>query len=63
MYDKNFFNTFNKKGGKSANTYVNQIIALVRNAYKDKTLKNAIGTTINVKGSKKKYNGIIKEKE
>ena len=63
MYDNQFFNEFNNKGGKSADNYVDQIIALVKNAFKDKTLKNAIGTTINVKSFKTKYNGTIESYE
>ena len=63
MFDDDFFNEFNNKGGKSADNYVDQIIALVKNAFKDKTLKNAIGTTINVKSFKTKYNGTIESYE
>ena len=60
MYDKKFFKAFHRKGGKSAGTYVKQMMALVRNAFKDKTLKDAIGTTINIKGFMKRYRGTIK---
>ena len=62
IYDKKFFKAFNRKGGKSASSYVKQMMALVRNAFKDKTLKDAIGTTINIKGSKKRYKGTLKNK-
>ena len=38
-----------------------QVIALVKNAYKHKTLKKLIGTTVQVTGTKKKYSGVFKD--
>ena len=60
-YDKKFYKAFNKKGGKPANAYMNQIIALVRNAFRDKTLKNAIGTRVYISASKKRYRNKLKD--
>ena len=34
-----------------------QVIALVKNAYRDKTLKHLIGTSVQVTGYKKKHTG------
>ena len=53
MFDQNFYDQFNNKNGKSANEYMDTFIALVKNAFKDKTLKQEIGTYINIKSSKK----------
>ena len=36
---------------------MNEVMALVRNAYRDKSLKNAIGARINIIGTKTRYSG------
>ena len=36
---------------------MDQVIALVRNAYRDKSLKRNIGTTVEIAGTKKKHTG------
>merc|ERR550539_1875031 len=53
-FDSKFVTTF----GAAA---MDKIIALVKNAYKDKTLKKLIGTTVVVTGTKKKYSGVFKD--
>ena len=63
MFDNDFFNEFNNKGGKRAIEYIYQIAALVKNAFKDKTLKDAIGTTINVKSYKTRWHGTLIDDE
>lgn len=53
VFDQNFYDQFNYKNGKSANEYMDTFIALVKNAFKDKTLRQEIGTYINLKSTKK----------
>ena len=53
-FDSKFVTTF----GAAA---MDKVMALVKNAYKDKKLKNMIGTTIQVTGTKKKYTGVFKD--
>ena len=53
-FDSKFVTTF----GAAA---MDKIIALVKNAYKHKTLKKLIGTTVQVTGTKKKYSGVFKD--
>ena len=36
---------------------MNQVIALVKNAYTDKSLVERIGTTVNIIGEAKRYEG------
>ena len=38
---------------------MNEVMALVKNAYRDKSLKNMIGTKINIIGTKKYHPGPI----
>ena len=53
MFDKKF----TRAPGFNKNTQdkMNQIMALVRNSFRDRSLKNYLGTTINIIGTKKKY--------
>ena len=53
MFDKKF----TRAPGFNKNTQdkMNQIMALVRNSFRDRSLKNSLGTTINIIGTKKKY--------
>ena len=54
-FDSKFVTTF----GDAA---MDKLIALVKNAYKDKALKKLIGTTVQVTGTKKKYTGVLSQK-
>ena len=36
---------------------MDEVIALVKNAYKDKSLKNQLGTIVNIIATKEKYDG------
>ena len=56
-FDSEFYHAFNGVEGKSGDDYMNEVMALVRNAFRDKSLKNAIGTRINIIGTKKRYSG------
>ena len=56
-FDANFYNEFDGKDGKSGDEYMDEVIALVKNAFKDKSLKNQIGTIVNIIATKEKYNG------
>merc|ERR550539_2008352 len=53
-FDSKFVTTF----GAAA---MDKVMALVKNAYKDKNLTKMIGTTIQVTGTKKKYTGFFKD--
>ena len=53
-FDSKFVTTF----GAAA---MDKIIALVKNAYKDKTLKKLLGTTVQVTGTKRKYSKAFKD--
>ena len=54
-FDTKFYNEFNGKDGKSGDDYMDQVIAIVKNAYRDKSLKDNIGTTVEIVGTKKKH--------
>jgi len=56
-FDSKFYDDFDGLDGKSGNDYMNEVMALVRNAYRDKSLKNAIGARINIIGTKTRYSG------
>ena len=58
-FDSEFYHGFNGQDGKSADNYMNEVMALVKNAYRDKSLKNMIGTKINIIGTKKYHPGPI----
>ena len=60
-FDSKFYDDFNGLDGKSGNDYMNEVMALVRNAYRDKSLKNAIGTKVNIIGTTKLHPGPIPE--
>ena len=52
-FDTKFVAAFGDSG-------MEQVIALVKNAYRDKKLKKMIGTTVQVAGTKKKHTGALK---
>ena len=56
-FDSNFQKDFREQDSPPNDDYAEQVIALVKNAYQDKTLKNAIGTTINIDGTFRWYSG------
>ena len=58
-FDKCFTNEFNGKDGKSDDEHMKTVIALVKNAYNDKSLKNNIGTKVNIIGATKKHSTCI----
>ena len=49
-FDKGFNSAFGVAGG-------NQVMALVKNAYKDNSLKKGIGTSVNIIPTAKTYSG------
>jgi len=53
-FDTKFISMFGNKG-------MDTLIALVKKHYQDKSLKNGIGTTINVTGTKRKYTRTFKD--
>ena len=38
---------------------MDEVMALVKNAYRDKSLKNAIGTKVNIIGTRQRYDGTL----
>ena len=56
-FDSNFQKDFREQDSPPNDDYAEQVIALVKNAYQDKTLKNAIGTIINIDGTIRWYSG------
>ena len=60
-FDSEFYHGFNGQDGKSGDNYMNEVMALVKNAYRDKSLKNAIGTKVNIIGTTKLHPGPIPE--
>jgi hypothetical protein len=56
-FDNAFYNGFNGEKGQTGTEYMNQVIALVRNAYKDNSLTNRIKTEVNIIGEAKRYHG------
>jgi len=54
-FDKHFYEDFDGQDGKSAEEHMNQVIKLVKNAYKDKKFKREIGTHVNIFAGKVFY--------
>jgi len=52
IFDDNFENAFDGEDGKSADEHMEEVIRIVKNAYKDPTLKREIGTVVNIIGTK-----------
>ena len=53
-----FDSGFNSAFGESG---MNEVMALVKNSFKDKPLVNNIGTNVNIIGEKKRYYGTFSE--
>ena len=60
-FDSEFYTAFDGIDGKSGYDYMNEVMALAKNAYRDKSLKNAIGTKVNIIGTTKLHPGPIPE--
>ena len=58
-FDNNFYNGFNGLSGISGDEYMKQVVALVKNAYLDTTLKSKIGTDVNIVGTTKRHDGVF----
>ena len=56
-FDNEFYKGFNGANGKPAEEYIAQLIALIKNAFKDKSLVSRIGTSVNIIAETKKYDG------
>ena len=54
-FDANFYNEFNGKDGKSGNEHMDEVMALVKVAYLDATLKENLGVAVNIIGTKRRY--------
>merc|ERR1712066_192329 len=53
-FDTKFISMFGNKG-------MDTLITLVKKHYQDKSLKNGIGTTVNVTGKKRKFSRVLKD--
>ena len=56
-FDNAFYKAFNGAKGKNGTEYMNQVIALLRNAFKDKSMTTKLGTSVNIIGEAKRYDG------
>ena len=52
IFDDHFENAFDGGDGKSADEHMEEVITIVKNAFKDPTLKREIGTVVNIIGTK-----------
>ena len=51
-FDDRFKDAFDGEDGKSADEHMEEVMRLVKNAYKDVTLKREIGTVVNIIATK-----------
>jgi len=56
-FDNGFYKAFDRAKGISGEEYMNQVIALVKNAYRDNSLADRIGTNVNIIGEARRYYG------
>ena len=52
IFDDHFKNAFDGEDGKSADEHMEEVIRIIKNAFKDPTLKREIGTVVNIIGTK-----------
>ena len=52
VFDNQFKNAFDGEDGKSADEHMEEVIRIIRNAFKDATFKREIGTVVNIIGTK-----------
>ena len=55
-FDKGFISAFGAEGGK-------QVMALVKNAFKDSSIVGRIGTSVNIIPTAKTYSGKFKDSD
>ena len=55
IFDKRFDDGFNEQDGKSTDEHMEEVVTLVKNIFKDKSLKKELGTTINLIATKRKH--------
>ena len=58
-FDTEFTSVFDGQDGKSADEHMEEVISIVKNAYKDETLKRELGTVVNIIAEKKIYSGSL----
>ena len=59
VFDNDFYDAFNGEEGKTGEEHMESLVKTVQNAYKDKSLKNGLGTHINIIASKQRYDGSL----
>ena len=57
VFDSEFYNTFDKQDGKSAEEHMMEVISVVKVAYKDPEMKREMGANINIIADKTFYDG------
>ena len=57
IFGRNFYDEFDGLDGKSAEEHIEEVIKIVQNAYKDKTIKTELGTVIKIVATTKIYEG------
>ena len=58
-FDTEFIHAFVGQDRKSADEHMEEVISIVKNAYKDETLKRELGTVVNIIAEKKTYRGSL----
>ena len=57
IFTRKFYEEFDGQDGKSAEEHIQEVIKIVQNAYKDKTIKNEVGTVVQIVPGIKIYDG------
>ena len=57
IFTRKFYEEFNGIDGKSAEEYIQELIMIVQNSFKDKTMRNEIGTVVHIVADTKIYEG------
>jgi len=57
IFTRKFYEEFDGQDGKSSEEHIQEVIKIVQNAFKDKTIKNEVGTVIKIVPGIKIYDG------
>ena len=57
IFTRKFYEEFDGLDGKSAEEYIQVLIKIVQNSFKDKTMRNEIGTVVQIVADTKIYEG------
>lgn len=59
IFDTEFYRAFDGEDRKSADEHMDEVLSIVKNAFKDKTIKRDIGTHINIIAERQIFNGSL----